>query len=167
MKLYESLESYVTPIPTPSADELQKSMDDTKNHIEAVSRAINDFCLNLKHRGQTHDASKLESPEKELFAYYGPILSKLEYGSDEYKKNLEEMGAALKHHYESNSHHPEHYKNGVDDMDLVDVIEMVMDWKASCGRMKDGDIMKSIDINAKRFNIDSQLKNIITNTVKE
>jgi hypothetical protein len=76
------------------------------------------------------------------------------------------MGEALKHHYRENSHHPEHYENGVDDMDLLDVIEMLCDWMAAVSRMKDGDIEKSIEINADRFGISEQLKSILINTIR-
>ena len=60
---------------------------------------------------------------------YGPKLSKVEYGSEQHKEYLKEMKKGLVHHYEINSHHPEHYKNGIEDMTLFDIIEMLMDWK--------------------------------------
>jgi hypothetical protein len=37
------------------------------------------------------------------------------------------MAPALKHHYENNRHHPEHFKNNIDDMNLIDLIEMLCD----------------------------------------
>ena len=151
-------------IPEVSDSVLNSSMDDTRNHIDKVEHYMNLFADMLKTRGLEHDASKLQSPEKELFAYYGPILSKLTYGSDEYKENLKKMGEALKHHYSNNSHHPEHYKNGINDMNLFDILEMLADWKASTERTNKGNIKDSLGINAKRFNIDSQLLGILKNT---
>ena len=52
-------------------------------------------------------------------------------------------------------------------MTIIDLIEMLCDWKAATMRHNDGNIRKSIEINAKRFNIDSQLTKMLENTVKE
>ena len=114
----------------------------------------------------SHDKSKLESPELEIFAIYGPKLKKSTYGSEEYKQFLKEMKVALDHHYRHNRHHPEHFENGIRDMNLVDLIEMVRDWKAATLRHNDGDIQKSIEINQTRFGYSDELKQIIQNTVK-
>ena len=76
------------------------------------------------------------------------------------------MQVALDHHYANNSHHPEHYKNGIMGMDLIDLIEMICDWKAATERNANGDIMKSIEINQKRFNYSDELKQILINTVE-
>jgi hypothetical protein len=43
-------------------------------------------------------------------------------------------------------------------MNLIGLLEMVADWKASTERSPAEDIYKSIEINTKRFNIDPQLK---------
>lgn len=51
-------------------------------------------------------------------------------------------------------------------MDLLDIVEMLCDWKAATERHNDGDIMKSLEINKNRFNIDDQLFAILENTVK-
>ena len=51
-------------------------------------------------------------------------------------------------------------------MTLVDIIEMFCDWKASTHRMNDGNLLKSIDVNAERFKIDKQLKQIFVNTAR-
>lgn len=132
-----------------------------------------------------------------MFDAVTPKLKGLTYGSDEYKASLAEMGVALEHHYEHNSHHPEHFKkavciicfhemrgdipnrcpectNGtfttepdVSQMTLLDVIEMLCDWKAATERHADGSISKSLGINTKRFGITPQLASILENTAKE
>jgi hypothetical protein len=50
-------------------------------------------------------------------------------------------------------------------MSLIDLLELICDWKASSMRHSDGDIKKSIEINQKRFNYDDTLKQILLNTV--
>ena len=143
------------------------STKDTLSHKEKVKELMNKCIDDLVYRAENHDNSKLESPEKEYFDEYTPKLKDTTYGSDEYKKCLEGLKVALDHHYKTNSHHPEHYSNGIDGMTLVDLLELICDWKASSMRHADGDINKSIKINAERFGISEQLVNILENTVKE
>jgi hypothetical protein len=112
-----------------------------------------------------HDASKLEPPEKELFDKFTPKLKDTTYGSDEYKGYLAELQVALDHHYAANRHHPEHFEGGINDMTLMDVVEMLMDWWAATERHADGDIYKSLEHNRERFNIDPQLASILKNTI--
>jgi hypothetical protein len=81
-------------------------------------------------------------------------LATLEYGSDEYQQCLNELKPALEHHYATYRHHPEHFPNGVNDMNLIDLCEVIADWKAASERHNDGNLIKSIEINAKRFHID-------------
>ena len=52
-------------------------------------------------------------------------------------------------------------------MNIVDICEMIADWKAASLRHADGDIMKSIEINQKRFGYSDELKSILINTVKQ
>ena len=140
---------------------------DTLEHMRTVNGLLNDMVADLMTRAITHDKSKLLPPEKDIFDKVTPKLRALTYGSDEYKENLAEMGPALKHHYENNRHHPEHFQHGINDMTLVDLIEMICDWKAATLRHANGDILKSLDINKERFGILEQLYKILTNTVKD
>lgn len=142
------------------------STADTLKHIKRVAFFLAKAASELLKRATVHDDSKLKSPEKELFDKYTPILKNLKYGSDEYQESLDNLKPALEHHYANNSHHPEFYDQGIDDMDLFDVIEMFYDWQAATERNKDGNIMKSIDINKKRFKMSDQLAKIFENTAK-
>lgn len=139
---------------------------DTLNHIRRVAELLMSAAQELLERAKRHDQSKLSGTEKAYFDIHTPTLAKTTYGSEEYKKSLGELKFALNLHYEKNSHHPEFYATGIDGMDLFDIIEMFLDWKAASERHNDGDIMKSIDINQKRFNMSKQLAQIFKNTVK-
>lgn len=150
-------------IPTMTIAECQV---ETQKHIENVRKYIRFLIDKLDLRGVKHDSSKLESPEVELFAEYTLGLASMTYGSEEYKDSLEKLKPALDHHYASNRHHPEHFVNGVNDMTLIDLAEMFCDWKASTLRHNDGNLLKSIEINAERFNMDSQLTAIFMNTAR-
>lgn len=139
---------------------------ETQKHIETVRKYIRFMIDKIDMRGVKHDASKLESPEVEVFAEYTPKLNNTTFGSEEYYRNLENMKAALEHHYAANRHHPEHFVNGVNDMTLIDLLEMFCDWKASTLRHNDGNLLRSIETNAERFKIDSQLTQILINTAR-
>lgn len=102
-----------------------------------------------------------------MFAEVTERLSGLTYGSPEYYECLEEMKkGALGHHYDHNRHHPEHHSEGVRDMTLFDLLEMLCDWKAATLRHKDGDMQKSVEHNADRFNIPLPIVRILANTVR-
>lgn len=142
------------------------SREDTLEHINRVGEILVFVATTLIDRGLVHDKSKLEEPEKSEFDRLTPILKTLTYGSEEYKKSLGELQGALKHHYENNTHHPEHYENGIEGFDLFDLIEMFCDWKAATERTKNGDIYKSIEINKERFEIPEKLCKIFKNTAE-
>lgn len=140
---------------------------DTGMHIAAVERCINRVHSNLWDRSRAHDASKLKPPEKAGFDEYTPKLKECTYGSDEYKQFLQELKVILDHHYKYNSHHPEHYEDGVEGMSLMDLVEMLCDWKAASERHDDGNLQDSLEINKKRFNIPEPLQKILENTARE
>ena len=139
---------------------------DTTKHIENVRKFIRIFTDKLTTRGVEHDRLKLESPEVEIFTEYTPKLATATYGSEEYNEFLKEMNVALQHHYAHYRHHPEHFSKGINDMNLIDIVEMLCDWKAASLRHHDGNLLKSIEINAQRFGYDDQLKQIFINTAK-
>ena len=142
------------------------SREDTLKHIYKV-RDILFFCVRKLHvLAVNHDKSKLEEPEKRVFDEFTPRLKNVTFGSEEYKKYLNEMGVALNHHYKNNNHHPEYFNNGIKDMNLINLIEMFCDWFAATKRHKDGDILKSIKISKKRFEFSDELEVIFNNTAK-
>ena len=137
---------------------------ETQKHIEIVRKFIRLFTDKLTSRGVDHDKFKLESPEVEIFAKMKSKLKNLTYGTPEYEESLNQLKPALDHHYANCRHHPEHFKNGVNDMNLIDLVEMLCDWKASSLRQHDGNLLKSIETNAQRFGINKQLTQILVNT---
>lgn len=149
------------------AEKIARATNETYKHIQLVGKYINMFAIDLINRSQIHDQTKLQSPEVEIFGMHTEELAKIEYGTQEYADLLEKVKPAIDHHYANNRHHAEHHKNGINDMNLVDLLEMLCDWKAATERNKNGNIRKSLEINAKRYNISSQLTRILENTIKE
>ena len=134
-------------------------------HKKQVGTYINAVCTDLIQRAIEHDNSKFSTEEYDSFEQATPRLKTLTYGSEEYKQALREIKPAIQHHYEVNDHHPEFFKDGISQMNLIQIIEMVCDWMAATKRVKDGDILKGLEINKERFNIDDQIFAIIKNTV--
>ena len=140
------------------------SREDTQQHILKVRGYIADVRLVLVYKAKEHDRSKLKPPEKEVFDEYTPKLKAMTYGSAEYKAALEGMKQGLRHHYDCNLHHPEHFLTGTFEMTLMDIIEMLCDWKAASERHDDGNIYTSLEVNQDRFGYSDELKQILANT---
>jgi len=183
---------------------IEESISDTKTHIDKVASFINLIISGLNERVLNHDKSKMEQPELDIFAIYGPKLKDSTYGSEEYRSFLKEMKVALDSHYSKNRHHPEFYDkkekyctecgyglNNLNNhsyynkcpncntsnpeikerytlrgMNLIDLVEMICDWKAASMRHNNGDIYKSVIDNKERFGISDELSQILFNTVK-
>lgn len=150
-----------------SQEQLNYCLSETYKHVKKVQKNLNLFIVDLVSRGENHDNSKFEDPELSVFAEHTPKLAKTEYGSLEYKELLSQVKPAIDHHYSKNRHHTEHWPNGINDMTLVDLLEMLADWKAATDRNKDGNIRKSIEINSEKYKISPQLRQIFENTVRE
>jgi len=143
------------------------SEQDTLKHIHRVRDLLGWAGDNLWKRGNDHDRTKLGPMEKPIFDKVTPKLKGLTYGSPEYKESLDELGLALAHHYKNNSHHPEHYPNGINGMSLFDLVEMLCDWKAATERHSNGSIRDSLYFNQDRFDITPQLQGVLENTARE
>jgi len=142
------------------------STEDTMMHIEQVEDLIDEVVEQLEKRAKHHDITKFSKEEKPAFDIYTPLLKGTVYGSDEYKNYLNKMKPALDHHYAENAHHPEHHANGIKDMTLIDIMEMLADWKASTLRHETGDLLISINQNQKRFGYGEEMRTLLMNTAR-
>lgn len=145
---------------------MELSYRDTIEHRRVV-HDLGIACITnpLLERFCRHDESKLHDPEIDKFAKLisKPIAS-YPYMGEAYKKALAELGEALTHHYEHNRHHPEYHKHGVKDMNILDLVEMLLDWKAAGLRTTNGDLFDSINMNRDRFNIPDDLYKLLINS---
>lgn len=152
------------------------SEKDTRKHIATVGKYLLGVINRITFRIIDHDECKLSKKEKPIFDKFTPKLKNSTYGSKEYNGFLKKMGKALDHHYANSRHHPEHFKmtnryilnmdSALGCMNLVDIIEMLCDWKAATLRHKNGDIFKSIKTNKERFGYTDELESILYNTAK-
>lgn len=161
---------------TEIAQEEYDSRPETQQHIAKVSQFMRQARQNLAQRADCHDDSKLVEPELSFWDEATPKLATLEYGSEGYRQSLRDIRPAIEHHYAHNSHHPEYYKDGIRGMSLLDLIEMLCDWRAASERTKqrvDGDtyLGKSFEEgmpkNQERFGYSDELAQILDNTCRE
>lgn len=139
---------------------------DTVRHRKRVQALMGELTWLLDARAAEHDLSKTQSPEVEAFNAVTDQLHGLEYGSQEYRDALKDLGPALAHHYANNRHHAEFFgADGINGMTLIDLLEMLADWKGVSERHSTGSMEASLAINAARFGIDPQLLRILANTV--
>lgn len=148
-------------------NKIYDSTKDTETHIEKVRQYLNVCKIEINVKSFSHDSDKIDDEtEKRLFDEYTPKLAHCTYGSDEYKSYLVGLKPALDIHYANNRHHPEHFEDGIRGMNLLDMLEMICDWKASSERHNDGDIFRSIEINQKRFGYSDDIKAVLRNTAE-
>ncbi len=143
------------------------STPDTTDHINKVRSRMLEVVMLLLERARVHDASKLEEPEKSGYDRLTFALKDIRYGTDAYRAALAEAEPTITHHYAVNSHHPQHYPNGIEGMSLLDIIEMFCDWKAASERTQEGSLKQSLEINRERFGTSALLTTIFENTRKE
>ena len=150
-----------------SEEQIQRCLAETHKHVRKVQENVNLFVSDLLKRGESHDNSKFEEPELSIFASKTNQLKEVGYGTPEYETMMQQVRPAITHHYSRNRHHPEHWPNGIEDMNLVDLLEILADWQAAGERNKDGNIKKSIAVNAARFKMTPQLRTIFENTARD
>jgi hypothetical protein len=145
----------------------QQTYEQTQQHRMRVRELLALAVRRLTNRGNDHDASKFNETEWPIFAEFTPMLKDLKYGSPDYHRALEGMKPALGDHYARERHHPEHFPNGVRDMNLFDLIEMLCDWKAA-GERHDppNNIFRSIQQNMDRFKMPLGLVMLLRRTAR-
>jgi len=137
----------------------------TRKHMQRVAVLMSEAAIEMIRRGARHDLSKLDPIELEPLQRMQDIIDaegQAPYGSDEYKRRTKMLGPMLDNHYANNSHHPEHYADGVDGMNLFDVLEMFFDWKAASERGEESTM--NIGKACERFKVSPQLEAIFRNT---
>ncbi len=159
-KLYTP-EKEIYDLYTPKLAESTYGSDEYKQFLKEMKLALDHHYINNSHHPehyrwhcpicnlQINDATYNTSPE-------GPDNSK-----NRYCPNCSGIGIL----YESELMLKPQL--GIQGMSLIDLLEMLIDWKAATLRHNDGNILKSIEINQKRFGYDTQLKQIFLNTLKE
>ncbi len=146
--------------------QINEILANTPKFIDNCSEGgyFDNFNNELQKRALLHDKSKFSEKEKPYFDAFSSLLSECEYGSEMYIETMQLIKPAIENHYKENSHHPEHYQNGINGMNLFDVIEMFCDWNAACKRNKNGNFGVSITKNKERFGMSEELTQLFIET---
>ena len=144
----------------------QKIREVINAHRLRVFHLMTKLSQEVMQRGNEHDASKFGPEELPQYVATADEFEKYPYGSDGYNKAKESLGPAIIHHFKNNRHHPEHFDNGIAGMDLVDLLEMLVDWKsATLNNPKNpGNLAKSISVAEDKYKISPDLSQILYNT---
>jgi hypothetical protein len=153
----------------PQSSPARDSRTETLIHSQRVGESIIQFTKELLDRSWCHDRSKTIEPERSFVDRWQPRFDNVPYGSpawDQLRRDqMKEDGQ--RQHFDANRHHPEHFPNGIMGMTLVDVVEMLCDWRAASERPGLGNLPKSLAVNAARYGIPIELLQIMVNTAIE
>ena len=141
-------------------------LTDTIMHISEVQENIEDIIHDLKKRGVAHDRSKLTAIEFDTFVKTRPEFKKVNYGTAEYQAVAEKAKVAVENHYSSNRHHTAYHKNGINDMNLLDILEMLADWKAASRRSPDLTFLGSLPRAFQKYSIPKNMQRHIMLTLE-
>lgn len=133
-------------------------------HIEGVRHKLLSIASKLVSRAYNHDSSKLKEPEYSLWCKMDQE-PRYKYGTKEYKDKVQRYKEVFDLHYTANSHHPEHHQFGIDGMDLIDLIEMTVDWISYKKEVTIKEAIEVIEKQSVRYNLSEQLQNILKNTI--
>lgn len=139
------------------------------DHRGRVFQYMSEISKDVMRRGNIHDESKL-GPEE--FPYHVKEIEefgKHMFGTPGYDAAKKRLGPAIKHHFLLNRHHPEHFVAEIDGMNLVDLMEMLCDWKSATLNHPEspGDMKRSLKLAVERYNISPQLAAILYNTIND
>lgn len=145
---------------------MEKTKEYTLRHIDSVRAKIFKVVDELTQRAKFHDSSKLREPELSLWRKMDDE-PKYPYGSSKYKEKMKKFGKVFRIHYKENRHHPEHFLNGVLDMTLVDLTEMLCDWLSYKKFYSVREIIELMDRQCERFHYGEETRSLLTNTAIE
>jgi len=145
-------------------DSAGKTIDTILKHKKSVRDKLLFLSEELRKRAEEHDNSKLQFPEIEWLIEMDKE-PRCQYGTKEYYEKMNRWKKFFVHHYTQNKHHPDHYSNGIDDMDLVDITEFLVDVVSYYEVLQAHDGEKVLDDQEKRFQISGQLRNVLSNTL--
>lgn len=145
---------------------MEKTSEYILSHIDSVRAKIFRVVDELMQRAKFHDSSKLKEPEFSLWKKMDEE-PKYPYGTSKYKEKMQRFGKVFRIHYKENRHHPEHFLNGVLDMTLVDLTEMLCDWLSYKKFYSVREVVDLMDRQCERFRYGEEIRALLTNTAIE
>jgi len=140
---------------------------DTILHVSEIQEALEEMSSELRKRGLAHDRTKFQELEFDAFTSTRLRFKKVDYGTPEYKALVDEIKPVVDHHYANNRHHPNYHEHGINSMTLIDIAEMLADWKVAARRSPNNKFKDTLEFAFNKHGISKQLGQIIKNTLKE
>lgn len=137
----------------------------TMEHKTRVSIKMSALAREITRRGNVHDNSKFKTPEVEIYSAHFNELNNAKYGSPEYDKALDNIKPALNHHNAENDHHVQHFENGIFEMNLVQILEMLCDISVTA-EAKGEDAVYNLPTWMQRNHIPENYYRILRNTLE-
>lgn len=140
------------------------TLADIIRHTRQIQAILFRLAFKLSMRGILHDQSKFRPDELAGFVEINEVARTQSFMSGKYKQTLNHPALAL--HYNRNSHHPEHSPDGLASMTLIDLIEMVADWRAAFLVRRESGVESmewadSLQVQRRRFNMNDEQFNLI------
>jgi hypothetical protein len=136
-------------------------------HVSEVSENLEIIASELRKRGCAHDRTKFQALEFDAFVSTREKFKKANYGTPEYQECVDIVKPAVDHHHANNRHHTGFHAAGVSGMSLIDLAEMIADWKAAERRSPDKKLKDTLDYAFNKYGIGKQLGCILRNTMAD
>ena len=131
-----------------------------------VQDKLSTVARELISRGRHHDNSTLGSPELEIYHRHFNEYRMYKFGDPRRDEVMNHMAEAIGHHFQYNDHHPEHFDNGINDMNLIQLMQFtaaIMSWS----EQEQVDIFELLPIIRDKCGMSDQVYQLIQNTITE
>lgn len=151
---------------TENLSEEVKTLITILKHKGLVQKYLYKLSQELEIRAVAHNLSKLGIDEFIGFIAINKVAREHPYGSKDYKASLKDNDV-IDLHFSKNQHHPEHHNNYVIGMGLVDIIEMVCDWKSASITYGKTTLSEALEIQIERFGLTKEQLYLIKLIIEE
>ena len=146
--------------------EALNTLNSILKHRQTVRERLLFLADELYKRAYHHDDSKLQLPEIKWLIEMDKE-PRYEYGTPGYFEKMKCWDKFFKHHYENNRHHPDHFANGIEGMNLADLCEYIVDIISYYEELHVNNALDTVNKQKERFGFDEQLTQILKNTLIE
>lgn len=161
----DSKETYEPDVDLRIDDQLKKTAESIIKHKKSVKRRLLFVIDEIKKRADHHDDSKLDYPELGWLVAMDKE-GRVPYGSDAYFEKQKRWECFFKHHYDGNTHHPDHFGlEGTHGMTIIDLVEMMCDIISYSDELESTKVFDLVNEQAERFGLSEELADILKNTI--
>lgn len=145
----------------------KKSVMMHKTHVSLLMEIMS---RDIRRKGRLHDVSKLSGIEASMGEMFQEDYNKINVAiplMPDIEKYNNEMAPAFVEHFKNNDHHVEHFKNGLSDMNILQLTELLCDSLAHMiekGYAK-YECLEKIEFQLKSCNASDDLISIAKNTI--